>query len=245
VDSTFLLKVAVDTLGERAVALLAESPSLAQREAEDARRLAAEIGARLLVVQSNELERGAYAQNPIDRCYFCKTELLELATPRANELGLAVICLGTNRDDLGDHRPGLRAAEEHRARHPLVEAELFKADIRELSRRLGLRTWNKPQLACLSSRFPYGTEITRERLERVDRFEDGLRALGFSQLRVRFHDAVARLELDQPEMLRALEPGVRERILDLGRACGFTFVALDLAGYRTGALNELIKLRKV
>jgi uncharacterized protein len=243
VDSTLLLKVAKDVLGDRAVALLAESPSLARREAEDARKLAAEIGARLVVVQSNELERGAYAQNPVDRCYFCKTELLELAVPRAKDLGLATICLGTNLDDLGDHRPGLRAASEHEARHPMVEAELTKADVRALSQELGLRTWNKPQLACLSSRFPYGTEITAERLDRVDRFEDGLRKLGFTQLRVRFHDSIARLELDREEMARALE--LRDPIVELGRACGFTFVALDLAGYQTGALNQLVKLRKI
>ena len=243
VDSTFLLSVAVDVLGDRAVALLAESPSLAKREAEDARKLAEEIGARLIVVESNELERGAYAKNPVDRCYFCKTELLELAVPRAQEMGLRAICLGTNVDDLGDHRPGLKAADEHEARHPMVEAGLTKAEIRELSKELGLRTWNKPQLACLSSRFPYGTEITAERLDRVDRFEDGLRKLGFTQLRVRFHDAIARLELDQREMGRALEH--REQIVALGKACGFTFVALDLAGYKTGALNELVKLRKV
>jgi pyridinium-3,5-biscarboxylic acid mononucleotide sulfurtransferase len=244
VDSAFLLKVAVDELGERAVALLAESPSLARREAEDARKLADELGARLVVVQSHELERGGYAQNPVDRCYFCKTELLELAAPRARALALAAVCLGTNVDDLGDHRPGLRASQEHSARHPMVEADLTKGEIRALSQKLGLRTWNKPQLACLSSRFPYGTEITAERLARVDRFEEGLHALGFSQLRVRFHDSMARLELERGEMERALEAGVREQILELGRACGFTFVALDLAGYRSGALNELIRLRK-
>ena len=242
VDSTFLLSVAVEVLGDRAVALLAESPSLARREADDARKLAAEIGARLIVVESNELERGAYSKNPVDRCYFCKTELLELAVPRAKELGSRAICLGTNVDDLGDHRPGLKAADEHAARHPMVEAGLTKAEIRELSKALGLRTWNKPQLACLSSRFPYGTEITAERLDRVDRFEDGLRKLGFTQLRVRFHDTIARLELDPREMGHALEH--RDTIVALGRDCGFTFVALDLAGYKTGALNELIKLRK-
>jgi len=157
VDSTFLLKVATDVLGERAVALTAESPSLARRESAEARRLAQMIGARLEVIRSNELERGAYAKNPTDRCYYCKSELLDLAGPKARELGLATVCLGTNLDDLGDHRPGLVAAREFAARQPMVEAGLYKAEIRQLSRDLGLPTWNKPQLACLSSRFPYGT----------------------------------------------------------------------------------------
>ncbi|HJZ84956.1 MAG TPA: ATP-dependent sacrificial sulfur transferase LarE [Polyangia bacterium] len=245
VDSTFLLKVALDALGERAVALTAESPSLAAHEQAEARKLAAQLGARHEIVESNELERGAYAQNPVDRCYFCKAELLELARPRARALGLSAVCLGTNLDDLGDHRPGLRAADEQGARHPMVEAGLHKAEIRLLSRELGLSTWNKPQLACLSSRFPYGTEITPERLARIDRFEEGLHALGFTQLRVRFHEPIARLELDPAEMARALDPALRARMVALGRQCGFAFVALDLAGYRSGALNEgLLPLKK-
>jgi uncharacterized protein len=174
----------------------------------------------------------------------CKTELLDIAGPLADKLGGASIFLGTNLDDLGDHRPGLLAAEERGAVHPMVEAGLHKSDVRALSRQLGLRTWDKPQLACLSSRFPYGTEITPERLQRVDRFEEGLRALGFQQLRVRFHDTIARLELDPAEMARALEPGTRARIVTLGRELGFTYVAVDLGGYRTGAMNEVVTLRK-
>jgi len=238
VDSAFLVKVAHDVLGDRAVALTASSPSLAAREEAEARALAAALGVRHEVVASHELARGAYAQNPVDRCYFCKAELLELARPRAAALSLAVVCLGTNLDDLSDHRPGLRAADEQGARHPLVEARLHKTEIRALSRALGLATWNKPQLACLSSRFPYGTEITAERLARVDRFEEGLHALGFGQLRVRFHEPIARLELDRSEMARAFEPELASRIVALGRDCGFTYVTVDLAGYRTGALNE-------
>jgi uncharacterized protein len=162
VDSAFLLAVAKEALGERATALLAESPSLARREAEAAQKLAEKMGVALVVVESNELERGQYKQNPVNRCYFCKSELLELATTRAAAMGFAAVCLGTNLDDLGDHRPGLVAAEERGARHPMVEVGLSKAEIRALSRELGLPTWNKPQLACLSSRFPYGTEITLE-----------------------------------------------------------------------------------
>src|SRR5437764_5152475 len=217
---------------------------MAESERVAARDLAALIGARFEIVDSHELEREGFAQNPTDRCYHCKAELLEIAGPRAQALGLAEVLLGTNLDDLGDHRPGLRAADERDARHPLVDAGLTKADVRALSRALDLPTWDKPQLACLSSRFPYGTEITPERLRRVDAFEDGLRALGFRQLRVRYHDEVARLEIDLHDMPRALEPGTREAIVALGRAQGFTFVSLDLAGFSSGSLNQLIGLRR-
>jgi uncharacterized protein len=244
VDSTLLLRVAHDVLGERCQALTAVSITMARSERQAAIELAAHIGASLEVVESHELERPGFAQNPTDRCYHCKAELLEIAAPRAQALGLQAVLLGTNLDDLGDHRPGLRAANEREARHPLVEAGLTKADVRALSQKLDLPTWNKPQLACLSSRFPYGTEITPERLRRVDAFEDGLRALGFRQLRVRYHGDVARLEIDLADMPRALEPGTREAIVALGRAQGFTFVALDLAGFSSGSLNQLIGLRR-
>jgi uncharacterized protein len=249
VDSTLLLRVAHDVLGDQGgggqhgdgcVALTAVSVTMAESERRAARELAASIGARLEIVESNELERPGFAQNPTDRCYHCKAELLDIARPLAERLGLREILLGTNLDDLGDHRPGLGAANERGARHPMVEAGLTKADVRALSQRLGLPTWDKPQLACLSSRFPYGTEITPDRLRRVDRFEDGLRALGFRQLRVRYHGDVARLEIEAGAMTRALEPGVREAIVALGRAQGFTFVALDLAGFASGSLNQLV-----
>jgi len=244
VDSTLLLRVAHDVLGERCVALTTVSVTMAASERQAAAELAALVGAPLEVVESNELERPGFAENPTNRCYHCKAELLEIAAPRARALGLEAILLGTNLDDLGDHRPGLAAADERGARHPLVEAGLGKAEVRALSRELGLPTWNKPQLACLSSRFPYGTEITPERLRRVDAFEDGLRALGFRQLRVRYHGDVARLELDIDEMPRALDPGTREAIVTLGREQGFAFVALDLAGFASGSLNRLIGLRR-
>ena len=168
---------------------------MARREKARAVTFAADVGIALDVVDSHELERPGFKMNPTDRCYHCKAELLDLARPHADALGLLHVLLGTNVDDLGDHRPGLAAANERGARHPLVEAELTKADVRAISQALGLATWDKPQLACLSSRFPYGTEITPERLARVDRFEEGLHDLGFGQLRVRYHDAVARLEL--------------------------------------------------
>lgn len=247
VDSAFLLKVAADELGERCHALTCVSVTMARSEADDARALAAELGVagRHHVAESNELEQPGFADNPTNRCALCKTELMDIAAPLAAGLGVAHVALGTNTDDLGDYRPGIATARERGAVAPMVEAGLGKADIRELSRLMGLRTWDKPQLACLSSRFPYGTRITPERLRRVDGFEDGLRALGFRQLRVRFHDSIARLELDQNELLRALEPGVREAIVVLGKELGFSYVTLDLAGFRSGSLNEtLISLGK-
>ena len=242
VDSTLLFRVAHDVLGDRCVGLTTVSVTMAASERRAASELAGLIGAQLEIVDSHELEREGFAQNPTDRCYHCKAELLEIARPRADALGLAEVLLGTNLDDLGDHRPGLRAADERGARHPLVDAGFTKPDVRALSRELGLPTWDKPQLACLSSRFPYGTEITPERLRRVDTFEDGLRALGFRQLRVRYHGEVARLEIDAPDLPRAVEPAIRESIVALGRAQGFTFVALDLAGFSSGSLNKLISL---
>ena len=244
VDSTLLLRVAHDVLGDRCVGLTAVSITMAASERAAAGELAADIGVRLEVVESHELERPGFAQNPTNRCYHCKAELLEIARPRADALALAEVLIGTNVDDLGDHRPGLAAADERGARHPLVDAGFTKPDVRALSRALGLATWDKPQLACLSSRFPYGTEITPERLRQVDGFEDALRALGFRQLRVRYHGDVARLEIEAGAMARALEPGVRAAIVAAGRAHGFTFVALDLAGFASGSLNQLIALRR-
>jgi pyridinium-3,5-biscarboxylic acid mononucleotide sulfurtransferase len=239
-DSALVLKIAKDELGARARALTAVSPTMARRERAAAVALAGELGVAIDVIDSHELERPGFAQNPVDRCYHCKAELMELARPRADALGLREVLLGTNVDDLGDHRPGLRAAGERGARHPLVEAELSKAEVREASRALGLSTWDKPQLACLSSRFPYGTEITPERLERLDRFEEGLVALGFRQVRVRFHDAVARVEVDAAELARAVERA--REIVALGKASGFTYVTLDLEGFRSGAMNETLGL---
>jgi pyridinium-3,5-biscarboxylic acid mononucleotide sulfurtransferase len=249
VDSAFLLAIALDALGERCHAVTAVSPTMARSEIADARALAAELGLadRHHVVESHELEVPGFADNPTHRCALCKTELMDVAGPIAERLGGAPIALGTNLDDLGDVRPGIAAARERGARMPLVDAGLSKADVRELSRELGLRTWDKPQLACLSSRFPYGTRITLDRLRRVDAFEDGLRALGFRQLRVRFHDAIARIELDTAELARIVE--VRDAVVALGKELGFAYVALDLAGFRSGSLNEvlgseqLVKLR--
>lgn len=235
-DSALVLRIAVDELGERARAMTAVSVTMARREVEGCRRVAAELGATLELIDSHELERPGFAANPTNRCYHCKSELMDLARPHADALGLREVLLGTNLDDLGDHRPGLQAARERAARQPLVEADLTKAEVRELSRRLGLSTWDKPQLACLSSRFPYGTEITRERLAQVDGFEEALHDLGFRQLRVRWHDEVARVEIEDAEVPRAVE--LRLRIVEAGRAAGFRYVTLDLQGFRSGSMNE-------
>jgi uncharacterized protein len=239
VDSAFLLKVAIDALGERCHAVTAVSETMARSEVADAAALAGELGlgVRHHVVESHELERPGFAANPTHRCALCKTELMDLAQPVASRLD-AHVALGTNVDDLGDVRPGITAALARGAKMPLVEAGLTKPEVRALSRELGLRTWDKPQLACLSSRFPYGTQITPDRLRRVDAFEDGLRALGFRQLRVRFHDTIARLEIDGPELAHIVER--REAVVALGKQLGFTYVAVDLGGFRSGSLNEVL-----
>lgn len=241
VDSTFLLRVAHDVLGDKCVALIAVSPTMAKSEQQAARELASSLKVRCEVIESHELLREEFKNNPKDRCYHCKSELLAIAAPLAQRLGMRAVLVGTNVDDLGDYRPGMQAAKDHGARHPLLDAGLCKQEIRELSRELGLPTWDKPQLACLSSRFPYGTAITPERLRQVDDFEDGLRALGFRQLRVRYHNEVARIELEPESLPRALE--LREPIVKLGRRLGFTFVSLDLAGFASGSLNQLIGIR--
>ncbi|HEY4058593.1 MAG TPA: ATP-dependent sacrificial sulfur transferase LarE [Kofleriaceae bacterium] len=242
VDSALLLKVAHDVLGEHCHAVTAVSPTMASSEISDAKALANEIGlgVRHHVMESHELEVPGFAENPTHRCALCKTELMSVAEPVARGLGGAPIVLGTNLDDLGDVRPGIAAAKGKGALMPMVDAQMTKADVRALSKQLGLRTWDKPQLACLSSRFPYGTQITPDRLRRVDAFEDGLRALGFKQMRVRFHDTIARLEVDTADLAALVAPGVREKVVALGKQLGFAYVALDLAGFRSGSLNEVL-----
>ncbi len=248
VDSTFLLKVAADTLGENCYAITCVSVTMARSEVEDARALGRELGLgnRHFMVNSNELEQPGFSSNPKDRCALCKTELMDLAVPLSDKLGGLTIALGTNTDDLGDYRPGIAAASKRGSIAPMVQAKLSKTEVRHWSKELGLRTWDKPQLACLSSRFPYGTEITSERLANVDRFEEGLRSLGFTQLRVRFHDTIGRVELLAEELPKACTPEMRAAIVALGKAAGFTYVAIDLAGFRSGSLNEapLIQLGK-
>lgn len=237
-DSALVLAVAARTLGERALGLTTVGPALPARERADAAAFAAEIGARHRFLESNELARPGYVANGADRCFHCKSELYDLAEAVRAEEGFATVCNGTNLDDLGDHRPGLLAASAAAVRSPLVEAGLRKADVRRLAEHLGLRVWNKPASACLASRLPYGTSVTPERLSRVEQLEAALAALGFRQLRVRFHDPVARIELALDELPRALEQ--REPIVAAGRAAGFLHVTLDLAGYRLGSHNEAL-----
>lgn len=240
VDSALLLKVAVDVLGDQAVGVLASSPAYDDQELDDARLLAQQIGARLELVETRELEDARYVANGPDRCYFCKTELFSVLEPVRARLGLARIAYGMNRDDRGDWRPGQRAARENGVRSPLDEAGLGKSDIRALARALGLPVWDKPALACYSSRIPYGTPVSPDALRQIGRAERGLRSLGFRQVRVRHHGDIARLELDLADFARLLAPETRERVVDVVRAAGYVHVTLDLRGYRTGSLNEAL-----
>lgn len=238
VDSSFLLKVAHEAIGERVLALTTTSPTMPDDDRVSALEIARAIGARHLVLESNELEIPGYAANPLNRCYLCKSNLFTVCEAKASELGIAHIVDGVNLDDLKDYRPGTQAAAERAVRHPLVEAELTKAEIRELSRELRLPTWDRPASPCLSSRFPYGTEITPEGLRKVEQGEQVLHALGFRVARVRYHGDVARLELDSSELMRIFEPRIRETVDSEFRKIGFRFVAVDLKGFRSGSLNE-------
>jgi uncharacterized protein len=239
VDSTFLLKAAHDALGDRLTALTTTSPTMPEDDRENALAMARRIGVRRhLVIESNELEVPGYAANPLDRCYLCKHNLFTVCAAKAAELRIDEILDGLNLDDLRDYRPGIKAATERRVRHPLVEAELTKAEIRELSRRLGLPTWDRPASPCLSSRFPYGTEITLEGLTKVAAGEKLLHELGFHVARVRYHGEVALLEVEQDEVARLLSPAIRERVDVELRRIGFRFVTVDLRGFRSGSLNE-------
>lgn len=245
VDSAFLARVAHDALGARALALTARSPSLMQIELEEAKALASAIGIRHEIVETHELDRPDYVKNETSRCYFCKTELFDTTQLAAAHFEGAVVVDGFNTDDLSDFRPGHRAAAEHDVRHPLAEVGLSKAEIRALSKRLALPTWDKPQLACLSSRLPYGVAVTEERLARVERVEVCLRRLGFFDVRarlVRDNDEMVRIEVGAAEIEAVVRH--REAIVAEARAAGFAFVTLDLEGFRSGRLNEgLVQLK--
>jgi uncharacterized protein len=240
VDSTFVLKVAVDELGARALGVTALSPSVAPDEADDARALAAHLGARHVVVDSHELDDPRYAANPTNRCYFCKSELYAITERLRREHGLSVGLDGFNADDRRDHRPGHQAARENGVVSPLGEAGLTKGEIRAWSQRLGLPTWDKPQLACLASRLPYGTQVTVERLRQVGAAERAMRELGFRVFRVRYHQPVARLEVSADELPRLFEAETRARVDRALKAVGFTFVAVDLEPFRSGRLNDAL-----
>jgi pyridinium-3,5-biscarboxylic acid mononucleotide sulfurtransferase len=240
VDSAFVLAIATRQLGARAVAMTAVSPSLPPGELDGAKALAKEIGADHRIVSSNEMDDPRYVANNSDRCFYCKSELYEIAEAKRREWGLAVVLNGTNCDDLGDYRPGLEAAKNAAVKSPLVECGFSKADVRSAAQVIGLGAWDKPALACLSSRIPYGTSVTAERLAQIGAFEAELKQLGFRQVRVRYHDKLARVELDIGEMARAVDPTVRNEIVAAGKRNGFQYVTLDLGGYRTGSHNEVI-----
>jgi uncharacterized protein len=238
-DSALLLHVAHDTLGERAVGAIAISETIPAEEVADAQALAAEIGVQLLTVHTEEMLRASFRANAEDRCYYCKDELFTKLAPLAEELGLRWLAYGVNVDDLGDHRPGQRAAQEWGARGPLQEAGLTKPEIRALSRTLGLRTWNKPAMACLSSRIPHGTPIDVGALRRVEEAERSLRQEGLTQLRVRSHGEIARIEVPTDDLPRLLDPAIRERVTARLHDIGYRYVTLDLDGFRSGSMNPV------
>jgi uncharacterized protein len=240
VDSTLVLRAAHDALGDQVLAVTGRSPSVPSWEIEEAIDLARSIGAAHRILDTAELARAEYVRNAPDRCYHCKTELFERLAALAREENYRWVVDGTNLDDLGDHRPGMRARREQGVRSPLIEAKLTKEDVRACSREYGLPTAEKPAFACLASRFPYGTPVTLEGLKRVEAAEKAVRDLGFRQFRVRHHDDVARLELEPADLTRALDPDVRARLVRGLRDAGYRYVSLDLEGYRSGSLNEVL-----
>ena len=244
VDSAYLALIAADTLGDRALAVTADSASYPERHRQLALQIARDFQLQHEIIHTNELERPEYRANPANRCYYCKHELYTQLSRIAAARG-AVVVDGNNADDRGDYRPGRQAAREFGVRSPLDDVDLTKAEIRELSKRAGLPTWDEPASACLSSRIPYHTEVTEEKLRTIDAAERVLRDLGFRVCRVRHHDTIARLELGREEIARALEPEVAATIDRELRALGYAHVTIDLRGYRLGSLNDALKLRPV
>jgi uncharacterized protein len=236
VDSTLLLKLAMDELGDRAVAVLASSPAYPESEQEAARDLAGHLGARLVEVTTSEVELEAYARNNPDRCFHCKEELFDTLEPLRRELGLAHLAYGATADDAGDHRPGHASAVRRGVRFPLLEVGMAKSEIRAAARAVGLPNWNKPSFACLSSRIPHGTAVTVAALRQIERAEEAIKALGFAQVRVRHHGDVARIEVEAGEIARLVDQ--RDRVAAAVRDAGYRFVSVDLEGYSTGHLNR-------
>ena len=245
VDSAYLAFAATRVLGSQALCVTADSPSYPERDRQMALRLAAEFGFRHEIIRTDEMARPEYRANAGDRCYHCKHELYTHLTAIARDRGVAAVADGSNADDRGDYRPGRKAAREFGVLSPLDDADLTKSDIRELSHRAGLPTWDEPASACLSSRIPYFSEVTSEKLRTIEQAESVLRELGFRICRVRHHDTIARLELGRDEIARALEPGMAVAIDRALRALGYQHVTVDLRGYRLGSLNEALRLRPV
>jgi len=240
VDSVFLARVAHDELGQRAVAVIADSPSLPRTHLQFAMEFAQQHGMPLRVVQTAEMDRAAYVKNDGARCFHCKDELFLTMERVLAETGLSAMAYGRNRDDSGDFRPGQKAAEQHRAVAPLADAGLGKAQIRALAQAAGLSVWDRPASACLSSRLEYGRPVTLEALRQVELAEESLLGLGFKQLRVRHHGELARVEIERGELSKALSVEMLERITSAVRAAGFVFVTLDTEGYRSGSMNALL-----
>lgn len=243
VDSTFLLRVAHDVLGDKVIAVTASSCSFPKRELKEAEEYCRQNGIRHIVCQSEELDIDGFRQNPKNRCYLCKHELFEKIWEIARENGFAAVAEGSNMDDNGDYRPGLIAVKELGVTSPLRTAELTKDDIRALSKQLGLPTWNKQSFACLSSRFVYGETISEEKLSMVDRAEQLLLDSGFHQVRVRIHGTIARIEILPEEFAKLLQDEIRTEIYTKFKSFGFTYVTLDLQGYRTGSMNETLETK--
>ena len=240
VDSAFLAAAANDALGRNALAVTAKSPSLAPAELREAVELAERLGLNHRIVETHEVEREDYAANNPNRCFFCKDELYTYLSAYARDEGYEHIANGTNTDDLGDFRPGLNAAKQYGVRSPMVEADLSKADIRELSKDMDLPTWDKPAQACLSSRIPYGSMVTVEALTRIAQAEEFLHGLGIRQLRVRHHDTIARIEVEPQDFLTLTDEAVREQVVAKFREIGYSYVTLDLQGFRSGSMNEVL-----
>lgn len=243
-DSTLLLRVAKDVLGDRVVAVTGRSPTYPDKEYEESLGLAIQMGVKHLTVTTEELDRPEFSRNPPDRCYYCKRELFLKLRDIAAQEGLEWVADGTNYDDLQDHRPGRIAAEEFGVRSPLCEAKLTKADVRSVSRGLGLGTWNKPAQACLASRVPYGSEITISMLERISRAEDYLQSLGMLNVRVRDHGDTARIEVGTDSIGALVDRSLRPRIVKFLKSLGYSYVTVDLEGYRTGSMNEVLEFER-
>ncbi|MDR2648383.1 MAG: ATP-dependent sacrificial sulfur transferase LarE [Clostridiales bacterium] len=241
VDSTLLLKTAAGILGEKALAITARSCSFPRRELNETIAFCKKEGIKHIIVDSEELDIEGFSHNPANRCYLCKNELFEKIWQKARENGVEHVAEGSNMDDNGDYRPGLLAVKEQDVKSPLRYAQLYKEEIRQLSKELGLPTWDKPSFACLSSRFPYGEDITAERLNQIDDAEQFLLDLGVRQVRVRHHNKLARIETDENGFIVLSDRRTRERIHKRFREIGFTYIALDLLGYRTGSMNETLK----
>lgn len=240
VDSSYLAYKAHQVLGSRALAVTAESASVPSHQRQMALKVAAQFGFPHEIIRTEEVDKPEYRANPINRCYYCKDELFEKLGAIAKARGFAVILDGLNAGDLGDYRPGRKAAHEHQVRSPLMEAGLSKQEIRELSRRAGLPTADQPASACLSSRFPYGVQITVEKLKQVDRGEEALREMGFRVFRVRHHEEIVRLEFGPEDLAKALNVEVASHLTRIFKGLGYKYVTLDLEGYRTGSLNEVL-----